>query len=133
LALPEPTNIATEEEVRAFEQSLTNGRNQAKIFVTPKLYRAMYQAGKVKVLNATICQDNRDNSRPGVDHGKNIHLCQESGFLPEYEAPKDTSGSIRMPIQYSAHKYGHMIASHRSWTNTGVKAKLKKGTTRLLE
>jgi hypothetical protein len=132
LAAQEPTNIATKEEVRAFEQSLTNGRNQASIPLTPEIYRKMHQSETVKVLDATICQDNRDYSRPGVDHGKNINLCQESGFLPENEALKDDRGRICLPIQYSIHKEGHMIASHRSWSKLGVKAKLKKGTHEII-
>jgi hypothetical protein len=92
----------------------------------------MQQSGKVKILHATICQDSRDFARPGVDHGKNVRLCQYSGFVPANEARKDTDGRICLPIQYCAHSDRHMIASHRSWSTDGVKAKLKTGTHEIL-
>jgi hypothetical protein len=114
-ALPEPDSCASDDDVRRFEESLSNNKEE-DIDLTPAIFRSMVNSGRVKMLSRNVCQDNRDTSRHGYDKHKKVILCQDPGFVPRSKCKKsDSSDRIYLGIVYYVHTDGYIIACHREW------------------
>jgi hypothetical protein len=127
LPVAEPTEIARDEEVKEFEESLWNGTRE-DVFISPKIFRSMIRSGDVKMLHEDFCQDNRDKSSPTLSANKKVTLGQDPGFVSQDEGYKCDSGRICLSVVYYVHRNGFFIACHRLWVRVGANEKVEKGT-----